>query len=198
MNKEYNSKKDYRLIIDLVENGSSILDLGCGSGELMKSLSEGKNTDCTGIDRNPEMVSNCIIKKLKVFNLDFNKCLDNFNDNSYDYVIIYNSLQESRFPEKVITESLRIGKKLIVGFPNFGFLSARIQLFFRGKAPVTSSLPDEWYNTRNLRFLTINDFIKYCRKNKIKILHGSFYPDKIYTKLRPNLFSEYVVFVLRM
>lgn len=191
-----NFRKGYHLILDLVKQGSKVLDLGCGSGELMKFLMENKNADCTGIDRDSKMVSMCISKKLKVFNLDFNECLENFSDGSYDCVIIYNSLQESRFPGKVINESLRVGRKIILGFPNFGYFKSRSQLFFKGKAPVTDLLPEEWYNTRNLRFLTINDFKGYCRKEGIQILQNSFSPERFYTKLRPNLFSEYAIFLL--
>jgi len=188
---------DQKLIFRFVESGSRILDLGCGSGQLMKALSQQKGVDCTGIDRDPAMVTACISRQLKVFNLDFNECLGNFEENSFDHVLIYNSLQESLFPEKVIKESLRVGKSVIVGFPNFGYFKSRIQLFFRGKAPVTDSLPGEWYNTRNLRFMTIRDFCVFAETKRFQILKRSFSPGHFLTLIRPNMFAEYAIFMIK-
>ncbi len=190
-------RSDHRLILKLVGPGSRILDLGCGSGKLMETLSVKKGVDCTGIDRDPAMVTECISRQLKVFNLDFNECLESFEENSFDHVLIHNSLQESRFPEKVIKESLRVGRSVILGFPNFGYFSSRVQLFFGGRAPVTDSLPGEWYNTRNLRFLTITDFKRYIKKKNVQILNRSFSPDRLITLINPNLFAEYAIFMIR-
>ncbi|MEN8222939.1 MAG: methionine biosynthesis protein MetW [Acidobacteriota bacterium] len=196
--KNYNELRiDQRLIFRFVGTGNRILDLGCGSGELMKALSVEKGVDCTGIDRDPVMVAECISRQLKVFNLDFNECLESFEENSFDHVLIYNSLQESRFPEKVIKESLRIGRSVILGFPNFGYIRSRAQLFFGGRAPVTVSLPGEWYNTDNLRFLTVNDFVGFTEEKKIQILKRSFSPWNFLTSLKPNLFAEYAIFMIK-
>ena len=197
MKNDNKLRDDHNLILRLVEPGTRVLDLGCGSGRLMKVLRESKGVDCTGIDRDPGMVAECISKQLKVFNLDFNECLGNFEENSFDHVLIHNSLQESRFPEKVIEESLKIGRTVILGFPNFGHYSSRVQLFFGGKAPVTDSLPGQWYNTRNLRFITINDFSAYASQKGIKILKRSFSPQNLLTLIKPNLFAEYAIFMIK-
>jgi len=190
-------RSDHRLILKLVGPGSKVLDLGCGAGKLMETLSKKKGVDCTGIDRDPTMVAECISRQLKVFNLDFNKCLQSFKDDSFDHVLIHNSLQESRYPEKVIKEALRVGKNVVIGFPNFGYIRGRAQLFFTGKTPVTRALSEEWYNTRNLRFLTISDFRGYTEKNNIHILNSSFSPDNLITLINPNLFAEHAIFMIR-
>ena len=196
-NEELSFRKDHRLIADLVRPGGKILDLGCGNGELLELLRIEKGAQCTGIDRDPVMVSECVSKDLRVFNLDFNECLGDFSKGSYDHVILYDSLQESVSPEKVIENALRIGESGIIGFPNMGFYRYRARLLFRGLVPCAGSLLSEWYDTRNLRSLTVRDFEMYCRKMRINIQKRSFFPDNVLTELKPNLFAEYAIFILR-
>jgi len=185
------------LIFGLIGRGSRVLDLGCGSGKLMEALRVEKGADCTGIDRDPAMVSLCMARQLKVFNLDFNHCMPQFKEDSYDHVLLTNSLQESRIPEKVIDESLRVGRSVILGFPNFGNFRSRIRLFFGGRAPVTESLPGQWYDTRNVRFLTVRDFEIFARDKGLRILKRTCSPRGLPASALPNLFAEYAIFRIR-
>jgi len=197
MGLEKGLRKDQQLIFGLIGPGERVLDLGCGTGRMMEALSVEKGADCTGIDRDPAMVAECLQRQQKAFNLDFNECLEDFAENSFHHVVLTNSLQESRYPVKVIDESLRVGRSVILGFPNFGHYRARCQLFFRGKAPVTDPLPGEWYITENLRFLTLRDFEEFSRRKGLRILKRSFSPAGPGTALLPNLFAEYAIFMIR-
>lgn len=192
-----NNRKDFELIAGIIPEGSKIMDLGCGNGDLMKLLSK-KNIDCLGIEKDQEKVSTCISKKLKVYNLDFNECLKDLNDDSFDFVIMNNSFQETKFPETVINEALRIGKKFIIGFPNFAYYKARFQLLFSGRTPMTRSLPYEWYKTPNLRFLTIEDFIDFCNKKNITILKSHFFSSNKKIRFKPNLLARESIFLLKI
>jgi methionine biosynthesis protein MetW len=133
---------------------------------------------------------------LSVFHGDLDIGLTEYGDNSFDYVILNESLQQVALPDRVVTEALRVSKEVIVGFPNFGHIASRSHMFFRGKSPVTSSLPYEWYNTPNLHFLSISDFIAYCRTRDIQIKKTVFAKKDRTVNLFPNLFAEVGLFLI--
>jgi len=187
---------DHRVIYKIVEPGSRVLDLGCGDGELMYLLAKEKAVKVQGIEIDDEAIYKCVAKGLSVFHGDVDSGLKEYPDNSFDYVILNQSMQQVKKADFVIQESLRVAKKLIVGFPNFGYLNARLSIFFKGKTPITPSLPYRWYNTPNLHFLTISDFKAYCIDRNIKILDTYYLGNDKIIKMWSNLFALNAVFVL--
>ena len=179
-----------------VELGSTVLDLGCGDGELLARLIEEKQVRAQGIELSEEAIHRCVARGLNVLQEDIDTGLSEYADKSFDYVVLNQTFQQVKKPDFVLKEALRVGSKTIVGFPNFVHISARFQLFFKGKVPVTPSLPCEWYNTPNVHFLSISDFTEYCKKRKIQIEHTSFITKNKKVRLLPNLRGEIGLFLL--
>ena len=191
-----NVRLDNRVVYDVVEPGSKVLDLGCGDGDLLSLLTRGKNVKGQGIELDERSIYQCVEKGLSVFHSDIDSGLPDYPDKSFDYVILNQSLQQVKRVEFVLKEALRVGRKVIVGFPNFASLQARVNLFFLGRAPISSSLPYHWYDTPNTHFLSLKDFKNYCIEKGIRIL-GSYYLGKRYKiKLWPNLLALNAVFVI--
>lgn len=188
--------EDYKFIIELIKKGSTVLDLGCGNGDLLLTLIEKKAIQGQGIEIKEDAIYSCVAKGLNVFQDDLDNGLIDYLDGSFDYVIMNQTLQEVRNPHIVLNEALRVGKYVIVGFPNFAYWRARFQLFFCGRAPITTSLPNKWYDTPNLHFLSIVDFRDYCYSNKIKIEKIFYIPNNIFTKLRPNFFAHSAIMLI--
>ncbi|HIJ59352.1 MAG TPA: methionine biosynthesis protein MetW [Nitrospirae bacterium] len=187
---------DYKIIVEIIKEGSSVLDLGCGNGDLLSVLIEKKGIKGQGIEIDEGAIYSCVAKGLNVFHDDLDNGLIDYSDLSFDYIIINQTLQELRNPHVVLKEALRVGIHAIVGFPNFAYWRARFQLFFLGKAPVTPSLPHKWYDTPNLHFLSISDFTDYCSENGIKIKKVYFFPSNLLTTLRPNIFALSAIFLI--
>lgn len=187
---------DYRVIVDLVRPDSSVLDLGCGDGTLLSLLAQEKNARAQGIEKDEHAIYQCVARGLSVFHGDLNTGLTEYPDNSFDYVVLNESLQQVALPDQVLTEALRVSKQVIVGIPNFGHISSRSFIFFKGKAPVTRSLPYEWYDTPNLHFLSISDFIDYCEARNIEIKKSVFLAKGRFVKVLPNLFAETGLFLI--
>ncbi len=162
-------KKEFKIIAELIENNTRVLDVGCGDGILMKYLKEEKNIDTRGLEISKNNVQVCIGKGLTVIEGNAEKDLQQFPNSSFDYVILSQTLQAFYKPEKVINDLLRVANKAIVTIPNFGYWKVRLQLLFKGTMPVTKNLPDEWYNTPNLHMCTIKDFFNFCSKKNIEI-----------------------------
>ncbi len=163
-------KKEFRIIADLIEKNSRILDVGCGDGELMSFILNNISNNIRGIEISKTNVQKCISKGLIVIEGDAEKDLFQFPDSSFDFVILSQTLQAFLNPEKVLDELLRVGKKAIVTIPNFGHWRVRLNLLFKGTMPITETLPHKWYNTPNLHMCTIKDFSNFCDNKNINFI----------------------------
>jgi len=190
------ARLDHSIIYNIVESRSRVLDLGCGDGELMALLARGKSVKTQGIEISEEAVYKCVEKGVSVFHGDIDTGLIEYPDKSFDYVILNQSMQQVKNVRVVIGEALRIGEKVIIGFPNFAYFPGRTRLFFRGKSPVTISLPYRWYDTPNLHFLTISDFIQFCVEKRIKVLKAHYYTARKVVKIWPNMRAANAIFLI--
>jgi methionine biosynthesis protein MetW len=155
-------RRDLRLIADMIEPGLRVLDIGCGDGALLDYLARTKAADARGIELSQSGVNACVRHGLPVIQGDADRDLAAFPDNAFDVVVLSQTLQATREPRHVLEELLRIGKRAIVSFPNFGFWRIRLGLFFRGRMPVTELLHNHWYDTPNIHLCTIHDFVALC------------------------------------
>jgi len=187
---------DHLFIVDVVAPGSRVLDLGCGRGTLLKMLVERKQVRGTGIEIVEEKVYDAVAKGVTVYHGDFGEGLGYYPDNSFDYVILSQTLQEAKETVAVLSEALRVGRYVVASFPNFGHWKARWQLLATGRAPVTESLPYEWYNTPNIHSLTIKDFRIFTREQQIRIVREFFVGARKPLRFWPNLRAAYGVFLL--
>jgi methionine biosynthesis protein MetW len=187
---------EYNAILEWIPQGSSVLDLGCGDGELLALLVREKKVRAQGIEIDEQAIYQCVARGLSVFHEDVDNGLSGYGDKTFDYVILNQSLQQVKKPEVVVREALRVGREVIIGFPNFAHYSARLQLSLKGKVPITLSLPYKWHDTPNLHFLSISDFIEYCHHRNIKIKKSFFIGRNKRVKMLPNLFALIGIFVI--
>jgi len=187
---------EYRAILNWIRQGSSVLDLGCGDGRLLSLLVRERSVRGQGIEIDEQAIYRCVAKGLSVFHEDIDNGLSDYGDQSFDCVILHQSFQQVKSPDLVLKEALRVGRKVIVGFPNFAHYQARLQIFFNGKTPVTPSLPYEWHDTPNLHFLSISDFIEYCQQRNIKIETSAFIGKKRRIRIFPNLLALTGIFLI--
>ena len=196
-------KNEFKIIANLLPLASRVLDVGCGDGTLIEALIEEKNIDARGIELEEDKVKECISKGLSVIEGDAETELSQFPNKAFDFVILSQTLQAFYQPENVLAQLLRIGERVIISIPNFGYWKIRTKLLFFGTMPVTKSLPHSWYNTPNLHMCSIKDFYQFCEKKKIKIervigINGektsSIY--KINLEMK-NLLSEVGIFLIR-
>ena len=162
-------KQEFKIISNLINKNTRVLDVGCGDGTLMEYLKDSRKIDIRGIEISKNNVQECLSKGLTVIEGDAEKDLLQFPDGSFDFVILSQTLQAFLTPEIVIKELLRVGKKAVVTIPNFGFWKVRLHLLFKGTMPITKNLPDEWYNTPNLHMCTLKDFYNFCENRNIKL-----------------------------
>ena len=162
-------KPEFKIISTLIKKESHVLDIGCGDGILMEYLKDEKKVNIRGIEISKSKVQNCIAKGLTVIEGNAEEDLKQFPDNSFDYVVLSQTLQAFLNPENVIKELLRIGKQAIVTIPNFGYWKIRLHLLLKGTMPVTRTLPDEWYNTPNIHLCTIKDFVFFSKNKEFKL-----------------------------
>ena len=188
-------KIEHKIILDWVSKEASVLDLGCGDGELLALLIKEKQVHAQGIELSETAIQRCVAEGLSVFQQDIDTGLSEYADNSFDYVILNQTFQQVKKPDFALKEALRVGKRVIVGFPNFVHVAARLQIL-KGRVPVTKALPYEWYDTPNLHFLAIADFKDYCNKRNIRIENSAFIRKNGTVKLFPNLFAEIGLFLL--
>lgn len=195
------SRTDLAMILTMVPEGSRVLDLGCGDCTLLNELVRKKKIKGTGLDIDGMQLINGLASGLNVFQGDLDEGLAEFPDQSYDYVILNQTLQVVKNPTLVVDEVLRIGCYGILGFPNFAQWQLRRGLFFGGRAPKSPALPFEWYNTPNIRVLSIKDFFDYCKKEKIKIVQqryliGGRWVRSAVWRTATNLFARIGLFVI--
>ena len=162
-------KKEFKVIADLLPKNVRVLDVGCGDGSLMSLLIKEKNIEARGLELIEENVKKCIYKGLSVIEGDAETELHQFPNQSFDFVVLSQTLQAFYNPEKVLKDLLRIGKSVVISIPNFGYWRVRTSLLFFGKMPVTKTLPNSWYNTPNLHMCTIKDLFHFCEEKNIKI-----------------------------
>jgi len=187
---------EHQIISEWIEPSSSILDLGCGNGDLLSLVVKEKHVSAQGIEINEQAICNCVTQGLSVFQQDIDTGLAEYEDKSFDYVILSQTLQQVKKPDFVLKEALRVGKHVIISFPNFVYYPARFQIFFKGKVPVTPSLPHQWYETPNLHFLSISDFFEYCTQRNITINKTTFLRKNKKIQFLPNLFAETGIFCI--
>ena len=164
------ARKDFKIISDWVKKDSRILDLGCGDGTLLKLLNKERNVSGYGVDTSIEKIKKSLENNINVINANINNRLDYFSDNSFDYVILAQSLQVVNSPVALIKEMLRIGNEVIISFPNMGYWKSRFYLFLKGRMPITSELPYSWHSTPNIHLCTIKDFKQMCQTNNFTIV----------------------------
>ena len=162
-------KKEFKVIADLLPKNVRVLDVGCGDGSLMNHLIKEKNIEARGLELKKENVTKCIYKGLPVIEGNAETELNQFPNQSFDYVILSQTLQAFYNPERVLKDLLRIGKSVIISIPNFGYWKVRTSLLFFGKMPVTKTLPNSWYNTPNLHMCSIKDLFHFCAEKNIEI-----------------------------
>jgi methionine biosynthesis protein MetW len=191
---EIYGRSDYAIISELVEPGSRVLDLGCGEGLLLSWLKENKNVDARGVELSSSNVQKAISKGVSVYQGDLETALEDYPDNAFDYVILSQTLQETRYPLRVLTSMLRIGKHAIVAFPNFAHWRMRMNHLFGGRAPKTSLFPHEWYDSPNIHFVTVLDFEHLAREQRWRIERRIFLARGKQVSTLRNLFSEVAVY----
>jgi methionine biosynthesis protein MetW len=187
---------EYRAFADWVFDGASVLDLGCGDGELLSFLIKEKKVRAQGIELSEQAIVRCVAEWLSVFQQDIDTGLSEYVDDSFDYVILNQTLQQVKKPDLALQEALRVGKKTIVGIPNFAYYKARASIFFKGRVPVTAALPYQWYNSPNLHFLSLNDFRDYCKNKNIQVQEAFVKSGKRQVHFLSNLLGEYGYFLL--
>lgn len=163
------ARVDLVVVTNMVTPGSRVLDVGCGDGELLQLLSEKRGVDARGIEISREGVNLCVAKGLAVIQGDADVDLADYPDDAFDYVVLSQTLQATRRPRWVLEQMLRIGRHAVVSVPNFGYWRMRLQLLTRGRMPITKNLPDTWYDTQNIHFCTIRDFVELVRQLDVRI-----------------------------
>jgi len=194
---QYIREIEFQTICDYIKKGSSVLDLGCGDCELLQRLIKDKNIKAQGIEIDEKEIYKCVKKGVSVLHEDIEYGLSEYKDKSFDYIVLQQSLSEVvKKPDKVIQEALRVGRKVIISFSNFAHYSARLQIFLKGRTPVTPSLPYAWHNTPNLHFLSLSDFIEYCKERNMKIERKTYLGTKRKTYFFPNFCALVGIFMI--
>lgn len=189
---QIDNRTDLSVIADWIESGSSVLDLGCGEGHLLEYLACDKGVRVMGVDIDLEKILLCMRRGIPVVQTDLNDTLQAFKDQSYDYVILSQTIHQVQRPGRLIQEILRIGRHGIISFPNFGHFSWRLKFLFAGMVPNSDMLPFDWYQTPTTHVLTFTDFTEFCRKRKITIVEAYHIIRNHYRKYipLPNFLSE--------
>jgi len=195
--RELLGRGDYAIIGDIVEPGSKVLDLGCGDGELLQWLAENKNVQARGVEIAGEKVRRAIARGVSAYQGDIDEGLADYPAQAFDYVILSQTLQETRHPRKVLAEMLRVGRRAIVAFPNFGHWRMRLSMLASGRAPRTKLFPYAWYESPNIHFLTVHDFEDLAAAEGLLVERRYFLAGRRKVGLLPNLLAEVAVFLVK-
>jgi methionine biosynthesis protein MetW len=193
-------RADLVIIADWIKPGSSILDMGCGDGTLLGFLRDNREVNGIGLEIDAEQIESCVRKNISVIQSDLNDGLAQyFSDNSFDYVVMSQTLQAMERPNKLVEEMLRVGRQGIITFPNMAYWKGRLQLGIRGIMPVTRGLPNQWFDTPNIHLCTLNDFEALCKQKNINILERTVVDhthrkSTLLMRLFPNLFGEIAIY----
>jgi methionine biosynthesis protein MetW len=187
-------RSDYAIIGDIVELGAKVLDLGCGEGELLEWLAQNKGVEARGVEISGAKVQRAIARGVSVYQGDIDQGLADYPDQAFDYVILSQTLQETHRPRKVLREMLRVGRRAIVAFPNFGHWRVRLSMLLSGGAPRTKLFPYAWYESPNIHFLTVLDFEALAAVEGLVVERRYFLAGRRKVKLLPNLLAEVAVF----
>ena len=185
---------------DWISEDSKVLDLGCGDGSLLEDLKKAKSVSGLGIEIDAGKIKSCLEKGISVIEQDIDNGLENFGNQTFDFVVMSQSIQALKRPELALEEIVRVGKECIVSIPNFANIKCRLQLFFKGQMPVSNALPHDWFSTPNLHLCSLEDFEELCKKCKISIIERKLSKtngeESFLMKLFPNLFSEVALYKL--
>ena len=198
-----NLRKDLNLIANLIEDDAKIIDIGCGDGELLDFLSKNKNAKIQGLEIDQKKVNKCVAKGLSVIQGDADKDLSLYPEKSFEYVILSQTIQATLEPKKILSELTRIGEKVIVSIPNFGFWRVRLDLLFKGKMPITRKLNSTWFDTDNIHLCTIFDFLELCDQLNLKVKQTVTITSKKQKKfsgkpsIKENIFAEEAIFLIQ-
>ncbi len=190
-------RSDYAIIGEIVEPRAKVLDLGCGDGELLQWLAENKAVDARGVELSGAKVQRAIARGVSVYQGDIDHGLADYPDQAFDYVILSQTLQETRHPLTVLREMLRVGRRAIVAFPNFGHWRVRLSMLMSGRAPKTRLFPYDWYDSPNIHFLTVDDFEQLVRQEGLAIERRFFLSGRRTVDRLANLRAEVAVFLVR-
>lgn len=194
-------RADLALIADWIKAGARVLDLGCGDGALLAHLAQTKQVTGYGLEIDPDNVTECVARGVNVLQLDMDAGLAQFDDDSFDFVVMSSALQQARRPDLLVDEMLRISRESIVTFPNFSHWRPRISLGLQGLMPVSKALPSQWYDTPNIHLCTVQDFEALCRNKQVKITRRHIvnhaHRENLGTRLLPNLMGEIALYQLR-
>jgi methionine biosynthesis protein MetW len=194
--RELLGRSDYRIIGEIVEPKTRVLDLGCGDGELLEWLAANKGVDARGVEISGAKVQRAIARGVSVYQGDIDEGLADYPDRAFDYVILSQTLQETYRPRKVLREMLRVGRRVIVAFPNYGHWRVRISLLLGGRAPKTDLFPHDWYESPNIHFLTVHDFEDLATLERLVVERRYFLSSGSRLTLLPNLFAEVAVYLV--
>jgi methionine biosynthesis protein MetW len=190
-------RRDFAIISELVEPSTTVLDLGCGEGELLAWLKDNKNVEGRGVELTGNRVQKAIARGVSVYQGDLETALDDYPSQVFDYVILSQTLQETRDPLRVLRGMLRVGRRAIVAFPNYGHYSVRLSTLRSGRAPKTALFPYDWWNSPNIHFFTVLDFEELARHEKWSVERRIFLAGQRQVQLFPNLTAEIAVFLVR-
>jgi methionine biosynthesis protein MetW len=189
-------RRDYAIIGEIVEPQSRVLDLGCGEGELLEWLAANKAVDARGVELSGAKVQRAIARGVSVFQSDIEEALADYPDQAFDYVILSQTLQETRRPRQVLREMLRVGRRAIVAFPNFGHWRMRLSMLLSGRAPRTKLFPYEWYDSPNIHLLTVIDFESLAVAEHLRVERRYCLAGHRKVAVLPNLLAEVAVFLV--
>nr|VFK47610.1 MAG: methionine biosynthesis protein MetW [Candidatus Kentron sp. TC]VFK63061.1 MAG: methionine biosynthesis protein MetW [Candidatus Kentron sp. TC] len=194
-------RTDLAIISQWIIPGSRVLDLGCGDGALLAHLRDNFSVKGYGFEIDNRHIAQCMGAGLNVVQGNLDEGLSDFDSNSFDYVIMTQTLQAVRSPDRLVVEMLRVGREGIVTFPNFGHWSSRIQIALRGKMPISKALPGQWYDTPNIHLCTVSDFERLCKESDIRVLQRAVvdvaHHESPLMRLYPNLFGEIAIYRIR-